>query len=65
MLHGALVGGPDANDDYTDSRQDYVMNEVACDYNAGYQTVLAGRLSAIMMMMMMMTTMVMINNDES
>nr|KAG5688648.1 hypothetical protein BaRGS_017502 [Batillaria attramentaria] len=30
---------------YTDSRQDYVMNEVACDYNAGFQSVLAGEWS--------------------
>ena len=37
------MGGPDQNGDYTDDRQDYVMNEVACDYNAGFQTVLAGQ----------------------
>ncbi|KAF2347095.1 Glycoside hydrolase family 9, partial [Trinorchestia longiramus] len=34
-LFGALVGGPDANDNYVDDRGDYVQNEVACDYNAG------------------------------
>jgi len=41
-LNGALVGGPDANDQYTDDRQDYVSNEVATDYNAGFQSALAG-----------------------
>ncbi|XP_046375110.2 endoglucanase 4-like [Haliotis rufescens] len=34
-LYGAMVGGPGQSDDYTDSRMDYVKNEVACDYNAG------------------------------
>ncbi|MEU4567637.1 glycoside hydrolase family 9 protein [Micromonospora sp. NPDC023956] len=42
VLHGALVGGPSAaNDAYTDSRSDYVMNEVATDYNAGFSSALA------------------------
>ncbi|KAK7481380.1 hypothetical protein BaRGS_00027336 [Batillaria attramentaria] len=45
VLNGALVGGPDSSDSYTDSRQDYVMNEVAVDYNAGFQSVLAGLIS--------------------
>ncbi|EFX80604.1 endoglucanase-1,4-beta-glucanase [Daphnia pulex] len=36
-LYGALVGGPDSNDIYTDDRSNYVTNEVACDYNAGFQ----------------------------
>nr|WP_239313474.1 glycoside hydrolase family 9 protein [Plantactinospora mayteni] len=41
-LYGALVGGPSApNDAYTDSRSDYVMNEVATDYNAGLTSALA------------------------
>jgi endoglucanase len=41
-LYGALVGGPgSANDQYTDSRQDYVANEVATDYNAGFSGALA------------------------
>ncbi|XP_025083959.1 uncharacterized protein LOC112557999 isoform X1 [Pomacea canaliculata] len=40
-LYGALVGGPDQNDAYTDSRSNYVNNEVACDYNAGFQTAVA------------------------
>jgi endoglucanase len=33
-LYGALVGGPDENDQYADTRSDYVRNEVAVDYNA-------------------------------
>jgi endoglucanase len=41
-LYGALVGGPKTNDDaYTDSRSDYVMNEVALDYNAAFTGALA------------------------
>ncbi|WP_330849158.1 MULTISPECIES: glycoside hydrolase family 9 protein [unclassified Nonomuraea] len=41
-LYGALVGGPPAPDDaYTDERDDYVMNEVATDYNAGFTSALA------------------------
>ena len=43
VLEGALVGGPKTNDDrYVDDRGDYISNEVACDYNAGFQSVLAG-----------------------
>jgi hypothetical protein len=33
-LYGALVGGPDENDQYADTRSDYIHNEVAVDYNA-------------------------------
>ncbi len=40
-LYGALVGGPDANDNYEDNVEDYNKNEVACDYNAGYTCALA------------------------
>ncbi|XP_064612017.1 endoglucanase E-4-like [Liolophura sinensis] len=43
-LCGALVGGPDEGDVYTDKRDDYVRNEVACDYNAGFQSAVAGLL---------------------
>jgi len=39
---GAIVGGPDQGDNYDDRRDDYVKNEVACDYNAGFQGALAG-----------------------
>ena len=35
-LYGALVGGPDANDNYEDVVTDYNKNEVADDYNAGF-----------------------------
>ena len=43
ILYGALVGGPTAANDfaYTDSRTDYVANEVALDYNAGFTGALA------------------------
>lgn len=42
VLYGALVGGPGSpNDAYTDSRSDYVANEVATDYNAGFTSALA------------------------
>nr|AGP76409.1 endo-beta-1,4-glucanase 2 [Hospitalitermes bicolor] len=40
VLSGALVGGPDQNDNYVDDRSDYVHNEVATDYNAGFQSAL-------------------------
>lgn len=42
ILYGALVGGPKAaNDAYADNREDYTMNEVATDYNAGFTGALA------------------------
>jgi endoglucanase len=42
VLYGALVGGPSAaNDQYTDDRGNYVNNEVATDYNAGFTGALA------------------------
>ena len=40
-LFGALVGGPDASDNYEDTVSDYNKNEVACDYNAGFTGALA------------------------
>ncbi len=40
-LYGALVGGPDASGNYTDTVSDYCANEVACDYNAGFTGLLA------------------------
>ncbi|XP_077995022.1 endoglucanase E-4-like [Glandiceps talaboti] len=43
-LYGGLVGGPDQNDDYEDIRADYYKNEVAIDYNAGFQSAVAGLL---------------------
>ncbi len=38
ILFGALVGGPKSPDDsdYQDVRSDYIANEVALDYNAGF-----------------------------
>jgi hypothetical protein len=36
-----LVGGPDENDNFADNRTDYVKNEVATDYNAGFQSAVA------------------------
>ena len=41
ILCGALVGGPDANDGYTDEVGNYTTNEVADDYNAGFVGALA------------------------
>jgi hypothetical protein len=40
-LVGALVGGPGQDDSYADKIDDYVSNEVACDYNAGFIGALA------------------------
>lgn len=40
-LYGALVGGPDAGDNYTDEVSNYTTNEVACDYNAGFTGLMA------------------------
>ena len=44
-LYGALVGGPDASGNYTDTVSDYTANEVACDYNAGFTGLLAAMYS--------------------
>ncbi|XP_002737112.2 endoglucanase F-like [Saccoglossus kowalevskii] len=44
VLQGALVGGPDIQDNYIDNRKDYVKNEVACDYNAAFQSAVAALL---------------------
>jgi hypothetical protein len=41
ILYGALVGGPDRNDVYKDERNNFVTNEVACDYNAGFTSAVA------------------------
>ena len=43
VLYGALVGGPKSPDDndYADERDDYIANEVALDYNAGFTGALA------------------------
>jgi hypothetical protein len=41
-LWGALVGGPDLEDNHNDDIWDYIYNEVAIDYNAGFVGALAG-----------------------
>jgi endoglucanase len=41
ILYGALVGGPDSSDGWKDDITDYTLNEVACDYNAGFVGSLA------------------------
>ncbi|KAK7066519.1 hypothetical protein SK128_010397, partial [Halocaridina rubra] len=41
ILYGALVGGPAQDGTYNDDRNDYIHNEVACDYNAAFTGVLA------------------------
>ncbi|MBN2535373.1 MAG: glycoside hydrolase family 9 protein [Spirochaetales bacterium] len=41
-LTGALVGGPDQSDNYTDDVNQYQCTEVAIDYNAGLVGALAG-----------------------
>ncbi len=42
VLWGALVGGPDSSDWHRDITKDYVYNEVAVDYNAGFVGSCAG-----------------------
>jgi hypothetical protein len=44
-LYGALVGGPDQNDGYSDKIGDYQYSEVAIDYNAGYTAALCAMVS--------------------
>lgn len=39
-LYGALVGGPTQTGEYEDDRQNYINNEVATDYNAGFTALL-------------------------
>ncbi|MEM9005334.1 MAG: glycoside hydrolase family 9 protein, partial [Cyanobacteria bacterium P01_F01_bin.86] len=43
VLYGALVGGPSRPDDdaWVDERDDFIANEVALDYNAGFTGALA------------------------
>ncbi len=36
------MGGPDNTDSFSNVRTDYVGNEVALDYNAGFTGALAG-----------------------
>lgn len=39
-LYGALVGGPNEDGSYEDDRGNYINNEVATDYNAGFTAIL-------------------------
>ncbi|MEL6438457.1 MAG: glycoside hydrolase family 9 protein [Cyanobacteria bacterium J06621_8] len=41
LLMGALVGGPDQNDNWEDDRSDWIKNEVGVVYNAGFTGALA------------------------
>jgi endoglucanase len=41
VLYGALVGGPNSADGYTDEVSNYTTNEVATDYNAAFTGCLA------------------------
>lgn len=45
VLYGALVGGPGNDGSYTDDIENYVNNEVADDYNAGYTALLCKMVS--------------------
>ncbi|MBP5579756.1 MAG: glycoside hydrolase family 9 protein [Ruminococcus sp.] len=40
ILYGALVGGPNQDGSYNDDRQNFINNEVATDYNAGFTAML-------------------------
>ncbi len=42
VLFGALVGGPNANDEHNDITDDYYSNEVTIDYNAAFVGACAG-----------------------
>lgn len=44
-LYGALVGGPNQDGTYEDDRGNYINNEVATDYNAGYTALLCKMIS--------------------
>jgi len=47
ILTGALVGGPESRSgSYTDKRSNFITNEVAIDYNAGFQSAIAGLLES-------------------
>lgn len=42
VLYGALVGGPDENDNHSDTTNDWIYNEVTIDYNAAFVGACAG-----------------------
>lgn len=41
VLYGAIVGGPDKNDVFSNDRDDYLQNEISTTYNAGFQGTIA------------------------
>jgi hypothetical protein len=43
VLYGALVGGPDGDDNHIDITADYIYNEVTIDYNAAFVGACAGQ----------------------
>ncbi|KAJ8661935.1 hypothetical protein O0I10_002266 [Lichtheimia ornata] len=45
VLYGAVVGGPDHDDKFYDQRSDWAQTEVALDYNAPFQGLVAHQLS--------------------
>ncbi|MCQ2417918.1 MAG: glycoside hydrolase family 9 protein [Oscillospiraceae bacterium] len=45
ILYGALAGGPDTAGMYVDDRGNYINNEVATDYNAGFTALLCKMVS--------------------
>lgn len=45
ILYGAIVGGPDQDDKFFDERNDYAQTEVALDYNAPFQGLMAYQMS--------------------
>jgi endoglucanase len=46
ILYGAIVGGPDKSDKFFDERNDWAQTEVALDYNAPFQGLMAYSLSS-------------------
>lgn len=44
VLYGAIVGGPNQNDEFYDVRDDWQQSEVALDYNAPFQGLVAYQL---------------------
>nr|AZH23717.1 glycoside hydrolase family 9 [Gastrophysa viridula] len=42
ILYGALVSGPNHNDYFDDVREEFLYTDVNVDYNAGFQSALAG-----------------------
>ncbi|KAI8063654.1 Six-hairpin glycosidase-like protein [Gilbertella persicaria] len=45
ILYGAIIGGPDKQDKFYDIRDDYSQTEVALDYNAPFQGLVAYQIS--------------------